>query len=49
MKDKPHLDIHDRAERDAYARRFGVTEERLRKAVRIVGSRISTLRGYLGA
>lgn len=45
--DRPHLDIHDRSSREAYARQFGVTEEQLRKAVRLVGSRISTLRSQL--
>lgn len=43
---KAHLDIHDIAQRSDMASRFGVSEDRLRKAVRIVGTRISTLASY---
>lgn len=45
--ERTHLDIHDRSSRETYARQFGVSEDQLRKAVRLVGSRISTLRGHL--
>ncbi|MCJ2115068.1 DUF3606 domain-containing protein [Methylobacterium sp. J-001] len=45
--ERTHLDIHDRSSRESYARLFGVSEEQLRKAVRLVGSRVSTLRGHL--
>ena len=43
-----HIDIYDRAERERWAHRFGVTEDRLRKAVSMVGSRITTVSDYLG-
>jgi hypothetical protein len=47
-QDEPtHLDIHDRSSRQAYARLFGVTEEQLRKAARLVGTRVKTLRSHL--
>lgn len=42
-----HLDVHDRAARAALASRLGVDEQRLRKATRIVGSRITSLTAYL--
>lgn len=45
--ERTHLDIHDRSSRETYARLFGVTDEQLRKAVRLVGNRVSTLRGHL--
>lgn len=45
--EKTHLDIHDRASRQAYAKLFGVTEEQLRKAARLVGTRVKTLRAQL--
>lgn len=43
---KTHLDIHDMEQRSMTASRLGVSEDRLRKAVRIVGTRISTLASY---
>ena len=43
-----HIDISDRGARDMWMKQFGVTEERLRKAVRMVGSRITTVTAYLG-
>lgn len=43
---KTHLDIYDTQARISMATRFGVSEDRLRKAVHIVGSRISTLASY---
>ncbi len=42
-----HIDIHDRAVRAAWAERYGVTDAQLRKAVRMVGSRITTLSNHL--
>ncbi|MCJ2132757.1 DUF3606 domain-containing protein [Methylobacterium sp. J-026] len=45
--ERTHPDIHDRSSRESYAKLFGVSEEQLRKAVRLVGSRVSTLRGHL--
>ena len=45
--ERTHIDIHDRPSREAYALMFGVTEDQLRKAVRLVGTRIATLRGHL--
>lgn len=44
---KTHIDIYDRAIREEWAQRFGVTEERLRKAVSMVGSRITSIAAYL--
>lgn len=41
------LDIHDQSARLALAERLGVSEERLRKATRIVGKRISSITAYL--
>jgi hypothetical protein len=48
MHDKAHIDVFDRAAREHWALRFGVTEERLRKAVRMVGSRATSVAAYLG-
>ena len=48
MHDKAHIDVFDRAAREHWALRFGVTEERLRKAVRMVGSRTTSVAAYLG-
>jgi hypothetical protein len=42
-----HVDILDHNDRQRWAQHFGVTEERLRKAVRIVGPRLSTVAAYL--
>ncbi len=44
---KTHIDIYDRAMREAWAQRFGVSEERLRKAVTMVGGRITSVAAYL--
>ena len=44
---KTHIDIYDRAMREAWAQRFGVSEERLRKAITMVGSRITSVAAYL--
>ena len=44
---KTHIDIYDRAMREEWAHRFGVSEERLRKAVTMVGSRITSVAAYL--
>lgn len=41
------LDIYDRSAREEMAERLGVSEERLRKAVSLVGSRISSITAYL--
>ncbi len=48
LHDKGHIDVFDRAARENWALRFGVTEERLRKAVRMVGSRATSVAAYLG-
>ncbi|MGU3417002.1 DUF3606 domain-containing protein [Methylobacterium sp. D54C] len=48
LLDKTHIDVFDRAAREHWALRFGVTEERLRKAVRMVGSRVASVAAYLG-
>jgi hypothetical protein len=47
IQGKSHIDIFDRASREAWAQHFGVTEERLRKAVSMVGTRITSLTAYL--
>jgi hypothetical protein len=44
---KTHIDIYDRAIREQWAQRFGVSEVRLRKAVTMVGSRITSVAAYL--
>ena len=44
---KTHIDIYDRAMREAWAQRFGVSEEQLRKAVTMVGGRITSVAAYL--
>jgi hypothetical protein len=48
LRSKTHVDIYDRTARQHWAHYFGVTEERLRKAVTMVGSRLSTVADYLG-
>ncbi len=45
---KTHIDVFDRAAREAWAHRFGVTEDRLRKAISMVGSRVTSVAAYLG-
>ncbi|MGC5777438.1 DUF3606 domain-containing protein [Methylobacterium sp. NFXW15] len=44
---KSHVTIFDRSSRLAWAQHFGVTEARLRKAVSMVGTRVSSLTAYL--
>ncbi|MBL7309371.1 DUF3606 domain-containing protein [Escherichia coli] len=52
VADKPcsvtHFSIYDAKARRYWAERFRVSEERLRKAVKMVGNRISTVADYLG-
>jgi hypothetical protein len=45
---KTHIDMYDRDVRARWTRHFGVTDERLRKAVRMVGSRITTITDHFG-
>jgi transcriptional regulator with GAF, ATPase, and Fis domain len=45
---KTHLDIHDQSERQSLAEILEVSEDKLKKAARMVGTRISTIRSYLG-
>ena len=45
--ERTHLDIWDRVARGAFAARMGVSDEKLRKAIWMVGSRITTLSSYL--
>ena len=47
FRGKTHIAIFDRATREEWAQRFGVSEERLRKAVTMVGSRITSVAAYL--
>lgn len=42
-----HIDIHDSSSRRHWADLFQVTDERLRKAVRLVGNRVSSVSAYL--
>ena len=44
---KTHIDIYDRSIREEWAQRFGVSQERLRKAVTLVGNRITSVAAYL--
>lgn len=44
---KSHIDIFGRTSRLAWAQHFGVTEERLRKAVSMGGTRVTSLTAYL--
>jgi hypothetical protein len=48
LHDKAHIDVFDRAAREHWALRFGITEDRLRKAVRMVSSRAASVAAYLG-
>ncbi|TGD99266.1 DUF3606 domain-containing protein [Methylobacterium nonmethylotrophicum] len=43
-----HIDIHCPDDRAYWAGQFGVTGEELRDAVKIVGSRVSTVAAHLG-
>ncbi len=42
-----HIDIHDSTSRKHWAELLQVTDERLRKAVRLVGTRVSSVSAYL--
>ncbi len=42
-----HIDIYDTASRRHWADLLQVTDERLRKAVRMVGTRVSSVTAYL--
>lgn len=44
---KSHIDIFDRASRAVWVQHFGVSEERLRKAVTMVGTRVTSITAYL--
>lgn len=44
---KTHVDVLNRDERLSFANYFGVSDEQLKKAIRLVGPRISTIRAYL--
>lgn len=46
-QDRTHLRLWDREAFGEFAERMGVSEERLRKAIRMVGSRVTTLTSYL--
>lgn len=43
-----HINIHDASVRQLWAERFGITDQQLRKAVKLAGTRISMVAGYLG-
>lgn len=45
--ERTHLDVWDRSARERFAARLGVSDEKLRHAIRVVGSRIATLSSYL--
>lgn len=42
-----HIDIHDSTSRRHWAELLQVSDERLRKAVRMVGTRVSSVSAYL--
>ncbi|BAU90668.1 hypothetical protein MPPM_2063 [Methylorubrum populi] len=42
-----HIDIHDSTTRKHWADLLQVSDERLRKAVRMVGTRVSSVSAYL--
>ncbi|GJE28125.1 DUF3606 domain-containing protein [Methylobacterium organophilum] len=42
-----HIDIYDAKSRSHWAETLGVSDERLRKAVRMVGTRLSSVTAYL--
>lgn len=42
-----HIDIYDGVSRAHWAGVLGVSDERLRKAVRLVGTRVSSVSAYL--
>lgn len=44
---KSHLDIIERTSRLGWAKHFGVSEERLRKAVSMVGTRVTSVAAFL--
>lgn len=45
--ERAHLDIWDRPAGERFAARMGVSDEKLRSAIRTIGSRIATLSSYL--
>jgi hypothetical protein len=45
--ERTHLHLWDREACEEFAARMGVSEEKLRKAIRMVGSRVTTLTSYL--
>ena len=47
-RSQTHIDIHDASVRQSWADTFGITDQQLRKAVQMAGSRISMVAGYLG-
>lgn len=44
---RTHIDLHDGADRTHWAARLGVTDERLRKAIKLVGTRVASVSAYL--
>ncbi|GJE39977.1 DUF3606 domain-containing protein [Methylobacterium persicinum] len=44
---KSHIDIVERTSRLGWAKHFNVTEERLRKAVSMVGTRVTSVAAFL--
>ena len=47
-RSQTHIDMHDASARQSWAETFGISDQQLRKAVRMAGSRISMVAGYLG-
>jgi len=43
-----HIDIYDASVRQLWTERFGISDQQLRKAVQLAGSRVSTVAGHLG-
>lgn len=47
--ERTHLHLWDRVGCEKFAARLGVSEEKLREAIRMVGSRVTTLTSHLKA
>lgn len=47
-REPTHVEMYDRVARTAFIERLGITDEQLRKAVAMVGTRMTTIANYLG-
>lgn len=48
MHDKVHIDVFDHTALESWTLRFGMTEDRLRKATWMVDPRATSIAAYLG-